>query len=78
LHAVLHEIMEKFTTIFLERLNKEFTGSITEFRDFNKVMEKIIESHGLDVFNKINLTIEEFMLKNGYKSIKDMTGIAHE
>ncbi|MBD3202948.1 dihydroorotate dehydrogenase [Candidatus Woesearchaeota archaeon] len=33
---------------------------------------------GLDVFEKINKEIKEFMEKNNYSSIKEMIGIAHE
>lgn len=33
---------------------------------------------GVDVFSKVNKEIEEFMKKEGYRSIKDMTGLAHK
>lgn len=33
---------------------------------------------GIDVFNKITEEIKDFMLENGYNSIEEMRGIAHE
>ncbi|MFW9876100.1 MAG: hypothetical protein ACFFG0_23605 [Candidatus Thorarchaeota archaeon] len=51
LHAVLHDIMEKFRKTFLDILNREFTGLITNFQEFNKKMEHIIKSYGLDLLD---------------------------
>ena len=33
---------------------------------------------GLEIFKQINLGISKFMQENGYSSIKEMVGIAHE
>lgn len=59
LHALLHEIMDSFTAMFMDRLNKEFTGSITEFRIFDQVMENVISSYGLDVINGLIKQVDE-------------------
>jgi hypothetical protein len=53
LHAVLHELMEQFPKQFFDSLNKEFNGKITQFREFDKNMEEIMNSYGLDVLNDI-------------------------
>ncbi len=49
LHAVLHELMEKFPKLFQDSLNKEFNGLVTIFRKFDPYMEEIIKSYGLDI-----------------------------
>jgi hypothetical protein len=59
LHAMLHEIMNEFTVTFLNTLNKEFSGAITIFRDFDKNMEKIVYSYGLDILNETLKKIDE-------------------
>jgi len=51
LHAILHELMEKFPKLFHESLNKEFNGLITQFRKFDTHMEEIIKSYGLDILD---------------------------
>ena len=51
LHAVIHDIMEKFTSLFIESLNKEFSGEITQFQIFDKHVKNIINSHGLDILD---------------------------
>jgi hypothetical protein len=51
LHAVLHELMEKFPRLFHESLNREFNGQISQFRKFDTHMEEIIKSYGLDILN---------------------------
>lgn len=59
LHALLHQIMESFTVKFMDSLNKEFTGSITEFRNFDQVMENLVSSYGLDVINDLIKQVDE-------------------
>jgi hypothetical protein len=51
LHAILHELMEKFPKLFHESLNREFNGAVTEFRKFDAHMNKIINSYGLDTLD---------------------------
>ena len=53
LHAVLHELMEKFPKLFHDSLNKEFNGLVTIFRKFDPYMEEIIKSYGLDTLDSI-------------------------
>jgi len=59
LHALLHEIMEKFTSTFLENLDKEFSGLITHFQKFDTNMEKIVKSYGLDVLDSDLKKVDE-------------------
>jgi len=51
LHAVIHDLMEKFTELFGDSLNKEFDGAVSEFQNFNAHVEEIINSHGLDILD---------------------------
>jgi dihydroorotate dehydrogenase (NAD+) catalytic subunit len=37
-----------------------------------------IMDEGVEVFDKINKDLEEFMNKKGYESIDEMIGLAHE
>ncbi|HEC37742.1 hypothetical protein LCGC14_1753340 [marine sediment metagenome] len=53
LHAVLHELMEKFPKLFHDSLNREFNGLVTIFRKFDPYMEEIIKSYGLDIVDTI-------------------------
>ena len=48
LHSVIHEIMDNFTDKYQEILNKEFTGEVSRFREFDENLTSIINSHGLD------------------------------
>ncbi|MFW9865620.1 MAG: hypothetical protein ACFFEN_05925 [Candidatus Thorarchaeota archaeon] len=65
LHAVLHEIMNEFSKLFSDRLNREFTGAITEYQRFDKYMEEVIKSYGLDVLNHtVNQVDEGGILKS--------------
>ncbi|MFX1571637.1 MAG: hypothetical protein ACFFB0_02730 [Promethearchaeota archaeon] len=59
LHSLVHDIMENFTKMFREPLNKEFDGEITKFNKFNKKMEDIIFAHGLDTLIKSIQQIDE-------------------
>jgi hypothetical protein len=58
LHAVLHEIMNEFIDAFFDSLNKEFTGAITIFRNFDNIMEKITKSYGLDILDDLMKEID--------------------
>ncbi|MFW9828967.1 MAG: hypothetical protein ACFFEY_15365 [Candidatus Thorarchaeota archaeon] len=51
LHAIIHDIMDKFTTIFYDSLNKEFNGLISQYQGFDNSVQEIINSHGLDVLD---------------------------
>ncbi|MFX0000307.1 MAG: hypothetical protein ACFE9Q_09495 [Candidatus Hodarchaeota archaeon] len=51
LHAVIHDIMEKFINLFRESLNKEFNGEVSQFQIFDNYVKTIINSHGLDILN---------------------------
>jgi hypothetical protein len=65
LHAVLHELMDKFPKLFFESLNKEFNGAITEYQKFDKYMKSIIKSYGLDSLNQtVNKVDEGGILKS--------------
>ncbi len=50
LHSVIHEIMDNFTDKYREILDREFTGEVSRFREFDENIKIIINSHGLDTF----------------------------
>ncbi|MFX1302277.1 MAG: hypothetical protein ACFFBV_08905 [Promethearchaeota archaeon] len=52
LHAVIHHIMEKFTKLFVDSLDKEFNGLISQFQIFDNNVNQIIKAHGLDILNE--------------------------
>ena len=63
------------------------TGGITTGEDAVEIMMAgatlvgigtAVYYRGINVFEKISKEIEEFMKKNGYKSVKELVGIAHE
>ncbi len=52
LHAVIHDIMDRFTKLFNEYLNKEFNGLVSQYQIFDKYVKQIIKAHGLDILNE--------------------------
>lgn len=60
LHAVIHDIMDKFTELFLDSLNKEFDGAVSEYQNFDNHVKNIIKSHGLDILNDSIRDIDDF------------------
>ncbi|MFW9971244.1 MAG: hypothetical protein ACFFDF_13710 [Candidatus Odinarchaeota archaeon] len=52
LHAIIHDIMDKFIEMFFERLNKEFNGLVSPFQVFDNSVNLIFKSHGLDVLSE--------------------------
>ncbi len=59
LHAIIHDIMDKFTELYIEDLNKEFNGLILQYQTFDEQVEYIIKSHGLDILNDAIKSIDE-------------------
>jgi hypothetical protein len=66
LHALVHDIMDRFTELYYEELNKEFDGEITKYKKFNEYVAEAISSYGLDLLNEAIETIDE---DNPLKSI---------
>lgn len=65
LHSIVHSIMESFLEMFRDLLNKEFDGEITTYKSFDKSMESISFSHGLDVLeDSINQISSEGFFKS--------------
>ena len=60
LHAVIHDIMDKFTELFLDSLNKEFDGAVSQFQNFDTHVKFIIKSHGLDILDDSIRDIDDF------------------
>jgi len=58
LHAVIHDIMERFTKLFIDSLNKEFTGLVSQYQIFDNYMKQIMMAHGLDVLNEAITNID--------------------
>ncbi|KKN50266.1 hypothetical protein LCGC14_0634580 [marine sediment metagenome] len=48
IHSILQDIIDNFTGMFKDSLNKEFDGEVTRFKSFSKNLDIIIFSHGLD------------------------------
>ncbi|MFX1385102.1 MAG: hypothetical protein ACFFBP_21980 [Promethearchaeota archaeon] len=51
LHAIIHNIMDTFTTLFNDSLDKEFNGLVSQYHVFDNTVQEIINSHGLDVLD---------------------------
>lgn len=60
LHAVIHDLMDTFTGLYKNSLNKEFDGAVAEFQNFGSYVEKILISHGLDVLDDAVRDIDDF------------------
>jgi len=52
LHAVIHDIMEKFVSLFIESLDEEFNGLVSDYKKFDIYVNQIIKSHGLDILSE--------------------------
>ncbi|MFX0024265.1 MAG: hypothetical protein ACFE9S_18205 [Candidatus Hermodarchaeota archaeon] len=74
LHAIIHDIMDKFTELYFDDLNKEFNGLISQFQSFNEHVEDIINSHGLDVLNDAIKTIDEITTLKGIMFLEPKGG----
>ncbi|MBD3193959.1 MAG: hypothetical protein GF317_02820 [Candidatus Lokiarchaeota archaeon] len=66
LHVVLHEVMNQFINLFQDKLNREFDGDITEFREFDDIIENLLINYGLDVLDS---TIEKINKEKTLKSV---------
>ena len=66
LHSVIHEIMVNFSEKFSEVLNREFSGEVSRFREFDENIKSIINSHGLDTLQG---SVESIDKGGNFKSI---------
>lgn len=65
LHAIIHEIMDKFSEKFEKILNHEFDGDISRFEIFDKDVKKIFHRFGIEQLQQnINLINEKGILKS--------------
>ncbi|MFX0076489.1 MAG: hypothetical protein ACFE96_13690, partial [Candidatus Hermodarchaeota archaeon] len=60
LHAVIHEIMGKFTELYKDDLNQEFDGAVAQYQTFGSHVDYILNSHGLDVLDDAIRDIDDF------------------
>jgi len=51
LHAIIHDLMDKFTELYRDSLNKNFDGAVSQYKNFDTHVEQILNSHGLDVLD---------------------------
>lgn len=58
LHDLLHDIMTRFTEIFVDALNKQFDGDVSEYKNFNPIMEELLKAYGLDKLNEYKKIID--------------------
>jgi len=77
LHAVIHDIMDKFTELFGDSLNKEFDGAVSEFQKFDPHVERIITSHGLDVLDDSIKNIDDFSTLKAIIYLESFGGIVY-
>ncbi|MBY9016857.1 MAG: hypothetical protein KGD68_14300 [Candidatus Lokiarchaeota archaeon] len=65
LHAIIHEVMDKFTELYVENLNKNFDGAVSHYYSFKDQVILIMNSFGLDMkkLEKLSLSdaLKEFM-----------------
>ncbi len=59
LHAIIHDIMDRFTELFYDDLNQEFSGMVSQYQIFDNHVDLIIKSHGLDVLNDAIKSIDQ-------------------
>jgi hypothetical protein len=51
LHAVIHDLMDTFTELYNDDLDKKFDGAVAQYQTFESHVDDILKSHGLDVLN---------------------------
>ena len=77
LHAVIHDIMDKFTKLYLDSLNKEFNGAVTIFQSFDNHVKNIIKAHGLDVLDDSLRDIDDFTTLKAIIFLEPKGGIVY-
>ncbi|MHA1473485.1 MAG: hypothetical protein ACTSQW_10375 [Promethearchaeota archaeon] len=60
LHEIIHDIMDKFTELYLEHLNKIFDGAVSHYYSFKAHVDLIMKSYGLDILTDSIKDIDEF------------------
>jgi hypothetical protein len=60
LHAVIHDLMDSFSELYRNSLDKEFDGAVTEYQTFTTHVEQILYSHGIDVLDDAIKDIDDF------------------
>ena len=60
LHAIIHDVMDKFTELYRENLNKNFDGAISQFYSFKEYVILIMKSYGMDILTDSIRDIDDF------------------
>jgi len=60
LHEIIHDIMDKFTELYVEHLKKIFDGAVSHYYSFKDHVELIMKSYGLDILTDSIKDIDEF------------------
>jgi len=62
LHAIIHEVMDKFTELYLNYLNKSFDGAVSHYHSFKDHVILIMNSYGLDLLSDSERDIDDFTI----------------
>ncbi len=73
-HSIVHDLMDKFTQIHEERLEKEFDGQIDVFFPFSKQVEETLYEHGLDALKKANDEIKTNSILKSFILLEPKSG----
>lgn len=77
LHSLIHKIMDDFTIEFSSILNREFDGEISEFQKFDKNVEDILYSHGIDVLEDSIKKIQKLGILKSIIFLEHKSGIIY-
>ena len=59
LHAVIHDIMDRFTLMFKDSLEREFNGYVGHYEPFKEELEEIFHSYGVKEIQELIRTVDE-------------------
>ena len=65
LHAIIHDVMDKFTELYVEYLNKDFDGAVSHYYSFKESVALIMKSYGLDMLSNSVKDIDDFSTLKG-------------
>ncbi len=77
LHAVIHDLMDSFTELYSDTLNKEFDGAVSQYQNFDIYIEQILNSHGLDILSDSIRDIDDFSTLKAIIFLEPKGGIVY-
>lgn len=60
LHEIIHDVIDKFTELYAEYLDKDFDGAVSHYYSFRDHVILIMNSYGMDILADSVRVIEEF------------------